>query len=196
MFIVYYSLFINFSLLIVNSPLFAILQDKRNGLNWIDKFVEQIGRAVSWLNVFLILLICVDVLFRYFFSFSKNWILELEWHMFATIFLLGSAYALKVERHVRVDVFYQRFSKKTQIIINLIGTLIFLMPWCYLVITTSSKFVNNSWYIREGSPQPGGLPARYVIKAMIVVGFVLFALQGFSLLIKYFRDLKTEAWKS
>ena len=158
--------------------------------------VEQIGKAVSWLNVFLIALICLDVLFRYFFSFSKNWILELEWHMFAIIFLLGSAYALKVERHVRVDVFYQKFSKKTQIIINLVGTLIFLLPWCYLVITTSAKFVNNSWYIREGSPQPGGLPARYVIKAMIVVGFVLLALQGLSLMVKYLKDLKSEAWKS
>lgn len=162
---------------------------------WIDKFIAHIGKAVSWLNVFLIALICLDVLFRYFFSFSKNWILELEWHLFAIIFLLGSAYALQAEKHVRVDVFYQRFSKKTQTIINLIGTLIFLLPWCYLVITTASKFVNNSWYIKEGSPQPGGLPARYVIKGMIVVGFVLLAIQGVSLLLKYIKDLKSGAWK-
>ena len=143
----------------------------------------------------LIVLICFDVLFRYLFSFSKNWILELEWHFFAIIFLLGSAYALQAEKHVRVDVFYQRFSQKTQTIINLVGTLIFLLPWCYLVIVTSYKFFNNSWYIREGSPQPGGLPARYVIKVMIAVGFLLLAIQGLSLLIKYIKDLKAGAWK-
>lgn len=114
--------------------------------------------------------------------------------MFAIIFLLGSAYALQADKHVRVDVFYQRFSKKTQSIINLLGTLIFLIPWCYLVITTSYKFFNNSWYIREGSPQPGGLPARYVIKGMIVVGFILLALQGISLIVKYVKELKTGAW--
>ncbi len=165
-------------------------------MHLIDKFIENIGKAVSWLNVFLIALICLDVLFRYLFSFSKNWILELEWHMFAIIFLLGSAYALQAEKHVRVDVFYQRFSKKVQTIINLIGTLIFLIPWCYLVITTSYKFFNNSWYIKEGSPQPGGLPARYIIKGMIVVGFILLALQGLSLLWKYVKELKTGAWKS
>ena len=165
-------------------------------MHWIDKFIENVGKVTSWLNVFLIGLICLDVLFRYFFSFSKNWILELEWHMFAVIFLLGSAYALQVDKHVRVDVFYQRFSAKTQIIINLIGTVVFLIPWCYLVITTSFKFFSNSWYIREGSPQPGGLPARYVIKGMIVIGFILLALQGLSLLIRYVKELKTGAWKS
>lgn len=116
--------------------------------------------------------------------------------MFAIIFLLGSAYALQADKHVRVDVFYQRFSQKTQTIINLFGTLIFLIPWCYLVITTSYKFVNNSWYIKEGSPQPGGLPARYVIKGMIVLGFVLLALQGLSLVVKYIKELKSGAWKS
>lgn len=116
--------------------------------------------------------------------------------MFAMIFLLGSAYALQEDKHVRVDVFYQRFSKKTQSIINLVGTLIFLIPWCYLVIITSYKFAINSWYIREGSAQPGGLPARYVIKGMIVIGFILLALQGFSLIVKHLKELKTGTWKS
>lgn len=163
---------------------------------WVDKFIERIGIAISWLNVALIILICLDVIFRYFFSFSKNWIIELEWHMFAMIFLLGSAYALQVEKHVRVDVFYQRFSKKAQTIINLCGSIIFLIPWCYLVIKTSTNFVSNSWYIREGSPQPGGLPARYVIKGMIVVGFVLLLIQGVSLILKYIKELQSGKWSS
>jgi TRAP-type mannitol/chloroaromatic compound transport system permease small subunit len=161
----------------------------------INLIIEKIGNAVSWLNVTLIVLICLDVLFRYFFSFSKNWILELEWHMFATVFLLGSAYALQEDKHVRVDVFYQNFSEKTRAIINLLGTIVFLIPWCYLVITTSYKFANNSWYIREGSNQPGGLPARYVMKGMIVVGFILLAMQGVSLIIKYSNQLIRKEWK-
>lgn len=161
----------------------------------INVIIEKIGNAVSWLNVALILLICLDVLFRYFFSFSKNWILELEWHMFALVFLLGSAYALQEDKHVRVDVFYQNFSEKTKTIINLLGTLTFLIPWCYLVITTSYKFANNSWYIKEGSNQPGGLPARYVIKGMIVIGFILLAMQGISFMIKYSIQLIRKEWK-
>lgn len=162
----------------------------------IDEFIKWIGQAVSWLNIALIILIGLDVLFRYFFSFSKNWILELEWHMFALVFLLGSAYALQEDKHVRVDVFYQNFKEKTKTIINLVGAVLFLFPWCYLVVTTSYKFANNSWYIREGSNQPGGLPARYIIKGMIVVGFILLFLQGVSLITKYSKQLMQAEWKS
>lgn len=162
----------------------------------IDNLIATIGRSISWLNVALIVIICLDVISRYLFSFSKNWILELEWHFFALIFLLGSAYALQEDKHVRVDVFYQRFSQRTQTVINLIGTVIFLIPWCYLVITSGYKFANNSLYISEGSPQPGGLPARYVIKFMIVVGFVLLLLQGVSMIVKYSKQLVSNEWKS
>lgn len=162
----------------------------------IDTIIAKIGKSISWLNVALIVLICFDVLFRYIFDFSKNWIIELEWHLFALVFLIGSAYALQEDKHVRVDVFYQRFSERKKIIINLLGTLLFLLPWCYLVITTAYKFAVNSWYIKEGSAQPGGLPARYVIKSMIVVGFVLLAFQGVSLVVKYSNQLIRGEWKS
>jgi len=161
----------------------------------LDNIIAIIGKSVSWLNVALIILICFDVLFRYFFAFTKNWIIELEWHFFALVFILGSAYALQEDKHVRVDVFYQRFSEKTQTIINLTGTIVFLLPWCYLVMTTAYKFANNSWYIKEGSPQPGGLPARYIIKGMIVVGFFLLALQAISLIAKYSQQLMKGEWK-
>lgn len=161
----------------------------------INSFIKYVGNTISWLNVALIILIGLDVLFRYFFSFSKNWILELEWHFFALVFILGSAYALQEDKHVRVDVFYQKFSEKTKTIINLLGTIVFLFPWCYLVITTSYKFAINSWYIREGSNQPGGLPARYMIKSMIVVGFLLLLIQGVALVFKYSKQLIRNEWK-
>lgn len=160
----------------------------------IDNLIAFVGKSVSWLNLVLIVVICLDVLFRYTFSFSKNWIIELEWHLFALVFLLGSAYALQADKHVRVDVFYQNFSERTKTIVNLLGTLIFLLPWCYLVITSAYKFAINSWYIKEGSNQPGGLPARYVIKGMVVIGFLLLAMQGVSLLVKYITNFKSREW--
>jgi len=154
----------------------------------IDHFVEWLGDKVSLINLVLVLLICVDVALRYTFSYSKNWILELEWHLFAIIFLLGASYGLRHDKHVRVDVFYQRMTPKTRAWINLIGTLIFLLPWAYVIINTSYGFALNSWYMGEGSPNPGGLPARYLIKAMIPIGFVLLALQG---LVWLWQNIKT-----
>ena len=168
----------------------------QNLISNINLITEKIGKLISWLSLLLVLVICYDVVMRYVFDTSTAALFELEWHIFAALFILSIAYALKHDKHVRVDVFYQRFSRKTQSIINLVGTLIFLIPWCYLVITTSYKFAINSWYIREGSSQPGGLPARYVIKGMIVIGFILLALQGFSLIVKHLKELKTGSWKS
>jgi len=164
-------------------------------VTWIDTIIKQIGRAVSWLNIVLIILICIDVMLRYIFNYSKNWMVELEWHFFAIIFLLGSSYALQSDSHVRVDVFYQQFSEKTKSLINLLGTLLFLLPWCYVIIKTATQITLNSWYIKEGSAQPGGLPARYVIKSMIIIGFVLLALQGLSMIIHYFRSTNNKSWK-
>lgn len=154
-----------------------------------DQIIASIGKAISYLSIALIIIICVDVTLRYIFAFSKNWIIELEWHLFALIFIIGSAFALQKDKHVRVDVFYQKFSDKAKCAIDLIGHIIFLLPWCYVVVKTSFKFAYNSWYIREGSAQPGGLPARYVIKGLIVVGFVLLAFQGVLQISKSIRKL-------
>ena len=144
----------------------------------IETVIDWVGEHVSLLNFVLVILICIDVALRYMFSFSKNWILELEWHFFAIIFLLGAAYTLKYDKHVRVDVFYQKMSQRQQAIVNLVGTLIFLFPWCYIVITTSTGFALNSWYMGEGSPNPGGLPARYIIKSIVPLAFILLLLEG------------------
>ena len=134
----------------------------------------------SWLTAFLVLLICYDVIMRYLFNSSSIAIYELEWHIFALIFLLGAAYTLKHDRHVRVDVFYSRFSRRTQVLINLIGTLILLFPLCWILITEGFDFVANSFRLLESSPDPGGLPARYLIKMSIPIGFSLLFLQAIS----------------
>ena len=141
---------------------------------------EWVGRGVSWLTFLLVVLVCFDVVFRYLFNDTEAWIMELEWHMFALIFLLGAGFAFKHDRHVRVDLFYSRFSEKDKALLNMIGGLLFLIPWCTMIIWASFQYANVSFQIREVSPDPGGLPARYIIKYAITVGGVLLLLQAIS----------------
>lgn len=144
----------------------------------LESMIRWIGEKSSYLNVLLILVICVDVVLRYIFNNSKTWVIELEWHLFALIFLLGSAYTLQEDKHVRVDIWYAESSPRTQAITNLVGTVLFLIPWCLILIHSSYNYAANSWMMHEGSPNPGGLPARYLIKFSITICFILLLLQG------------------
>lgn len=155
----------------------------------IDQLVKLIGRTTSWLSALLVLVIIVDVTLRYIFSITSAASFEFEWHLFALIFLLGAAWTLQEDKHVRVDVFYQRFSKKTQGWINLIGSLVLLLPFCVVAFYESLSFVESSWAVKETSPDPGGLPARYLIKGAIPVGFLLLGLQGVSEVLKSLKKL-------
>ncbi|PHN02607.1 hypothetical protein CRP01_30900 [Flavilitoribacter nigricans DSM 23189 = NBRC 102662] len=163
------------------------LQKIVDGINRIN---ERIGRAVSWLTTGLVVLVVTDVIFRYLFNTTKAWTIELEWHLFALIFLLGSGYAFKHDRHVRVDLFYSRFGKRDQAMVNLVGGLIFLVPWCILVIYSSWGYAMQSFRIGEGSPDPGGLPALYVIKFGITVGVFLLLLQGIANILQSYLEIK------
>lgn len=158
----------------------------------LDQLNQSIGKAISWLNLLLVLLVCFDVVTRYFFNDTEAWIMELEWHIFALIFLLGSGYALQMDRHVRVDLFYQRFKPRDQALVNFVGTLLFLLPWSGLLGYFSFTYAYESFLIRETSPDPGGLPARYLIKFAMVLGFLLLWLQGLSLLIKSWQDMRAQ----
>ena len=149
----------------------------------IDRLNERVGQGVSWLTTALMILVCFDVVTRYLFSSTEAWIMELEWHLFALIFLLGAGYALKHDRHVRVDLFYANFSAKDQALVNLVGSIVFLIPWCVLICYASWEYAMVSFRIGEISPDPGGLPARYLIKFAIPLGLFLLLLQGVSMLI-------------
>ncbi len=149
----------------------------------INRLNEWVGRAVSWLCAALVLLVCFDVVTRYLFSATAAWIMELEWHLFALIFLLGAGYAFRHGRHVRVDLFYAGFSVKDKAWVDFLGALLFLLPWCLLITYTSFGYALSSYEIRETSPDPGGLPARYLIKFSIVIGAALLLLQGIASLI-------------
>ncbi len=150
----------------------------------IDYSVEILGKTAAWLAFMLVLLVCYNVLMRYAFNSSEVYLTELEWHVFSALFLLGAAYAFQKDRHVRVDVFYTRFSPKTKAVVNSLGTLIFLIPFCIIVIKTSADFAANSFSYQESSPDPAGLPARYLIKYVITFSFCLLLLQAVSVLIK------------
>ncbi|MEM6698213.1 MAG: TRAP transporter small permease subunit [Bacteroidota bacterium] len=130
------------------------------------------------------ILIVIDVIFRYLFKDTAAWILELEWHFFAIIFLLGGAYALKEDKHVRVDLFYSNFSERDQAWVNLFGTALLLIPWCVAVIWFAGQYAWTSFEDGEGSPDPGGLPARYIIKSIVVLSFFLLNLQAIALLLR------------
>ena len=149
-------------------------------ITWIENIAEGIGRAVSWLVLAMVLLIGYDVAMRYLFQAGSVALQELEWHLFALLFLLGSAYTFKHDSHVRVDIFYhsRRMTDRGRAWIDLLGGLFLLMPFCLLIIVSSLPFVETAFVMGEGSPDPGGLPFRFLLKAVIPLSFALVLLQG------------------
>jgi len=156
----------------------------------IDSINLFVGKVAGWLALLMVAVVTADVIMRYLFNISFVFVQELEWHMFGILFLLGAGYTLLIDGHVRVDLFYQRFTRKTQAWINLIGVVFFLIPGCLMVIDTSWNFFHQSMMMGEGSPDPGGIPARYVLKAFIPLGFILLILQGISMGIKSWFIIK------
>lgn len=157
----------------------------------IDRFTETTGRAVSWLILAMVLLICYDVAMRYMFHQGSVALQELEWHLFAVVFLLGGAYTLKHDAHVRVDILYQsRFISDTgRAWINILGFVLFLLPFSIMILLTTWPFVENAFYYNEGSPDPGGLPYRFILKGMILLAFVFMLVQGIAELLKQIQFL-------
>ncbi len=155
----------------------------------IDSINEKVGHFVSWATLVLVIVTFADVVMRYLFNTSYVFTQELEWHVFAFIFLMGAGYTLKIDGHVRVEVFYGRLSRKGKAWINLIGVLFFLIPSCYIFIKTSIPFVVKSFQYMEASPDPGGIPFRFILKGCIPAGYALILLQGVSLGINSLLDL-------
>ncbi len=153
----------------------------RSICRWIDSINEWIGRGVAFISAGLVVVMFSDVVMRYLFKKSFVLVQELEWHLFGFIFLIGAGYTLLYDGHVRVDVIYQKLKPVAKAWINLLGVAFFLIPGCLMVIITSWKFAHNSWMVFEGSPDPGGIPLRFIIKGAITVGFVLLLMQGLAL---------------
>ncbi|MDJ0536371.1 MAG: TRAP transporter small permease subunit [Xenococcaceae cyanobacterium MO_207.B15] len=154
----------------------------------IDALNEKIGRMSYWLVLFMVIVGVWNVLGRYIGRFigqnlTSNALIEIQWYLFDLVFLLGAAYAFKHNEHVRVDIFYKDLSPRRKALINFLGSVMFLIPFCGLIIYYSWGTILNSWSILEISPDPGGLP-RYPIKSVIIISMVLLILQGISEAIK------------
>jgi TRAP-type mannitol/chloroaromatic compound transport system permease small subunit len=154
-------------------------------VRWIDRLNAWIGSTVVTAAVLLfILVIFSNVVLRYVFNTSFVFLAELEWHLFAFVFLAGAGFTLLHDRHVRVDIFYSQMSRRRQAWVNLIGVACLLLPCCYLVLSTTIPWVVDAYKVGETSLDPGGIPARFVIKAALPLGYLLMLLQGISLGIK------------
>lgn len=156
----------------------------KKAINFLEVINEKAGTVVSWCVILLVIVISIDVVLRYLFQFTYIWIVEIEIYLFGLLFLLTAGYTFKHGKHVRVDVFYTKLSNKGKAIIDLIGGLLFLMPWCYIVISSSWKYAYSSFLIKESSAQTGGLPALYLLKFSIVLGFVLLLMQALASILK------------
>lgn len=165
-------------------------------INWIDALNQRLGRAVSWMTLMLVLITIYDIVMRYAFKSGSVWIQEAEWHLFAANFMLAGGWTLLRGGHVRVDLLYTRFSPRTRAAIDLAGTVLFLFPFCAVVIWASVPYVMDSWAMLEGSSDPGGLPGRFILKTIIPVTFVLIGLQGISMFVKNLHILTHNGNKS
>ncbi len=150
----------------------------------IDSAVNVVGKITSILLLLMICNVFFDVIMRYFFRNSSVGMQEMEWHLFSIIILFGVSVALKDEGHVRVDFLYEKYSVRKKAMINILGTIFFLLPLTLLVSTGSWGFVMDSYSINEISEDPGGLTHRWIIKAMIPFSFVFLIISAFGYIVK------------
>jgi TRAP-type mannitol/chloroaromatic compound transport system permease small subunit len=152
----------------------------------IDRFQERVGRTVSWLMFGMVVVVFGDVIFRYLFSRSWVWVQELEWHLFGLVYLLAAGYTMLHDEHVRVDIVYAKLSDRGKAWMDFAMLFVMFFPSCVLIIYTTWPFFVNSFAVNEGSSDPGGIPARWALKAVIIIAFLLLGLQGVSQAIKNF----------
>jgi TRAP-type mannitol/chloroaromatic compound transport system permease small subunit len=150
----------------------------------IDAFSEGTGRVLSWLSVFMVVVTFLVVVLRY--ALDLGWIAMQEsvTYMHAALFMLGAAYTLKRNGHVRVDILYQRRSRRGRAWVDLLGTLFLLTPVCVFIAAVGWEYVAESWRVEEGSREAGGIPAVYLLKTLILLMPALVLLQGLSLVLR------------
>ena len=156
----------------------------------LDKFIDTVGYLTGILLLLMILNVAWDVMMRYVFHNSSIAMQEMEWHLFAVMMLFGTGYALRHNAHVRVDFLYDRLSERKKAWINIVGTVLFLLPLAILIIYGSYDFVMDSWETNEVSEDPGGLPYRWLIKGMIPLAFIFLVLCAINYIIHYVNVLR------
>ncbi len=142
-----------------------------------EAFIDWSGRTVSWLSLLLVLVTFIIVILRYIFDSGSIALQESTSYLHATVFLVGMAYTMQQDAHVRVDIFYSRCSKQTKAWINLFGALFLLLPFMLFVTWISWSYIVDSWSVLEGSREAGGLPGVFLLKSLILVMTFLLSLQ-------------------
>ena len=150
----------------------------RSVVQFIDAFTDRSGRLLAWLALLMALLTAAIVVMRYGFNTGSIMAQELVTYMHGSLFMLGAAYALKQGAHVRVDIFYRNFSPRAQAWVNSLGGIVFLLPVCVFIGAVSWSYVSESWAIMETSPEPGGIPAVFLLKTLIPLMALNLLLQG------------------
>jgi len=156
----------------------------------INRFSDLLGKIAGILLILLLFNVFYDVIMRYMFNDVSIGMQELEWHLYATIFLLGVSYTIRHDGHVRVDVIYEGLSPKRQGWVDLVGTLLFLLPFTLLVFYYGLNFVAESWDMSERSGDPGGLLYRWGIKSMIPAAFFSMAISGVGLVLHSINKIR------
>ena len=150
----------------------------------IDRFTDFTGRLVSWLTVVMVFVVLTVVVTRYFLQVGSIALQETVTYLHCLVFLMGLAFTLKHDGHVRVDIFYRDFGPKSKATVNLIGGILFLVPVCFLIFFTSLDYVLASWAIQETSAENNGLPFVYLLKTLMLLMPVTLLLQGIAEIIK------------
>ncbi|MEH6346878.1 MAG: TRAP transporter small permease subunit [Bermanella sp.] len=156
----------------------------------ISNFIEGLGRTTRYLSLILVINTALVVALRYLFNWSPIALQETMTYLHTSLFMLGAAYTLKHDGHVRVDVFYQNMSQAKQQWVNIFGTVFFLFPTCLFVLIISFPYVSTSWAINEHSIESSGLPWLFLLKSLLLVQPVLLMLQGVAEILKSVLTLK------
>lgn len=159
----------------------------------LERINERLGEAVSWLSLLMVMVTFAVVVLRYVFDLGWIWLQESVTYMHATLFLVGAAYTLGHEGHVRVDIFYRRFSRRTQAWVDLGGALLLLVPVCVFIFWVCWGYVMQSWALLEGSREAGGLDGVYLLKTLMLVMAALLLLQGLAQVIRRALELRDPA---
>ena len=148
--------------------------------NRVDRIILSIGNAASWFALVRVVIVCTSVFLRYMMGVSSLGFDELQWHIYSASWMIGFAYSTALGTHVRNDLLYNRFSRRVQLCIDLASYLLLLLPFCAIAFYHSVTFAHWAWVQGEGSIDPGGLPARWIIKSALPLGFALFAIAALS----------------
>ncbi|MGB5623993.1 MAG: TRAP transporter small permease subunit [Gammaproteobacteria bacterium] len=152
--------------------------------DFVDQGVCWLGRAVSWLCLAMVLLTGFVVVLRYLFDQGWIWMQELVTWMHAAVFMLAAAYTLSHDEHVRVDIFYRKFSARGRALVDTAGVMLLLLPTCGWILYTGAGYVSASWGMAEASRETGGMPGLFVLKTLIVITPILLALEGIAFVLR------------